>query len=348
MTNDDRSTCTRPGPHDGRSRRTVPIAGTSLVTSQPADDPAGQPLVVSPTSRAVDLAEWLTDNRDWFDEQLGTYAGIVFAGFDVGVDGFEAFMRAVSGSLLSDPGRPHLTGPRDQVYQSTDYPAEREIFMHNETWWQYRWAMKIFFTCQTEPGGGGATTMADCRRVLDALPREIVESFTDGLLHVRNFGPRVGLRTWQESFSTQEHGPVEEFLTEMAIEWEWRDDDCLHTWYLRPAVAEHPATGERVWFNHAAHGHMTTNTDPEMAAAVAELDRHEVPFNTYYPDGSPIPLKVMDRIRDAYRSATVAYPWEQGNLMVLDNMLAAHGRAPFTGRRRVLVGLTEPTGWAEL
>lgn len=348
MTTADQPASTRLGPRSARSRRRVSFLGTALVAAQPAGTPAAQPLIVTPAVHGVNIAEWVTDNRAWFSEQLCQYAGIVLDGFGASVDDFEQFMIAVSGELLSDPGRPHLSGPRDQVYQSTDYPAEREIFLHNETWWQYRWAKKIFFNCQREPTDGGATTMADCRRVLAALAPEIVDSFADGLLHVRNFGPRVGLRPWQEAFGTREHEPVERFLREMAIEWEWRDGDCLHTRYVRPAIAQHPVTGERTWFNHAAHGHMSTNTSADMASAVAELSKYEVPFNTYYADGAPIPPDVMERIRAGYRAATIAFPWKKGNIMVLDNMLAAHGRRPFRGPRRVLVGLTEPTGWTGL
>jgi alpha-ketoglutarate-dependent taurine dioxygenase len=344
----DSTPSTRTGPAGARGRRTVTVPTTELVSARPWDSPSGQPLVVTPSVRGVDLAAWVVDNRGWFDEQLHRHAGIVFEGFGASVDDFERFMLAVSGELLPDPGRPHLAGPRDQVYRSTDYPPEHEIFMHNETWWQYKWAMKIFFNCQVRPGSGGATTMADCRRVLAGLDQAIVESFADGLLHVRNFGPRIGLRPWQEAFGTKERAPVEQFLTDHEIQWEWRTGDCLHTWYVRPVIATHPVTGERVWFNHAAHGHMTTNTTPDMAAAVAAMSRYDVPFNTYHADGSPIEPSIMDAIREAYRREIVAFPWEPGNVMVLDNMLAAHGREPFTGSRRVLVGLTEPTEWSRL
>jgi hypothetical protein len=63
---------------------------------------------------------------------------------------------------------------------------------------------------------------------------------------------------------------------------------------------------------------------------------------TYYGDGAPIEPSVIDALHEAYRNATVSFPWEKGDLLMLDNMLVAHGRAPYTGAREILVGMAEP------
>jgi hypothetical protein len=33
---------------------------------------------------------------------------------------------------------------------------------------------------------------------------------------------------------------------------------------------------------------------------------------------------------------------------MLDNMLAAHGRPPFSGPREILVGMAEPVSWEQV
>jgi hypothetical protein len=37
----------------------------------------------------------------------------------------------------------------------------------------------------------------------------------------------------------------------------------------------------------------------------------------------------------------VSFPWQRGDILMLDNILAAHGRAPYEGPRKILVGMTE-------
>jgi hypothetical protein len=51
---------------------------------------------------------------------------------------------------------------------------------------------------------------------------------------------------------------------------------------------------------------------------------------------------VLDELREAYHRETVTFPWHKGDVLLLDNMLAAHGRSPYTGPRNILVGMAEP------
>ena len=50
----------------------------------------------------------------------------------------------------------------------------------------------------------------------------------------------------------------------------------------------------------------------------------------------------MDRVLEAYRAEKVAYPWEQGDVLLLDNMSVAHARDPYKGERKVVVAMVEP------
>ncbi|MGH9366268.1 MAG: TauD/TfdA family dioxygenase, partial [Thermoanaerobaculia bacterium] len=56
----------------------------------------------------------------------------------------------------------------------------------------------------------------------------------------------------------------------------------------------------------------------------------------------------LSAVRGAYLEEEVALPWKEGDVLMLDNMLAAHGRRPFVGPRNVVVGMAEPTSWAEV
>ncbi len=67
-----------------------------------------------------------------------------------------------------------------------------------------------------------------------------------------------------------------------------------------------------------------------------EFSEGELPANSYFVNGSPIQL------RAAYRAETVSFPWRQGDLLMLDNILVAYGWAPYAGSREILFGMAEP------
>src|SRR6185295_14100684 len=95
----------------------------------------------------------------------------------------------------------------------------------------------------------------------------------------------------------------------------------------------HPNTGEEVWFNHAAFFHVST-LDPIVRDVLLEtIGEENLPNNTYYGDGSPIESSVLEEIRAAYAQEIVAFPWQEGDILMLDNMLVAHGRSPYSGPR---------------
>ena len=37
----------------------------------------------------------------------------------------------------------------------------------------------------------------------------------------------------------------------------------------------------------------------------------------------------------------VVFPWNEGDILMLDNMQVAHGRNPFSGERKIIVSMAE-------
>jgi len=72
------------------------------------------------------------------------------------------------------------------------------------------------------------------------------------------------------------------------------------------------------------------------------FSEEEVPRGARYGDSSPIEPEALLAIDEAYRHATVLVPWRQGDVLLVDNMLVAHGREPYRGTRKVVVALAEP------
>jgi hypothetical protein len=73
-----------------------------------------------------------------------------------------------------------------------------------------------------------------------------------------------------------------------------------------------------------------------------------IPFNTVAGDGAPLSATQWQSIIDAYEAVTVRVPLGEGDLLVIDNILTAHGRAPYTGSREILMALVEPIADASM
>ena len=166
-------------------------------------------------------------------------------------------------------------------------------------------------------------------------------------MYVRNFGDGFGL-SWQTAFQTTSKSVVENYCRRNNIEVTWKGNDCLRSSQVRPAIARHPHTGESVWFNHAVFFHVTTLEPQIRDALLSDFAEKDLPTNTYYGDGSRIEPAVLDELREIYRQETVYFRWQEGDLLMLDNMLTAHGRAPYVGPRKVVVSMAIPLTHEEL
>jgi len=322
----------------------VSVTSEALVKTSNLFPDGDLPLLVEPAiPGGLDLKSWAATHREMLQEKLAQHGGILFRGFNLqGPEDLEAVIQAVSGESLEYRERSSpRTAVSGNIYTSTDYPPSYPIFLHNENSYQSKWPLKIFFLCTQPAQEGGATPIADCRRVLRHIAPEIRDRFAkQGWMYVRNFGDGFGL-SWSTVFQTTDKEKVEEHCRLNGIEAEWKEEGRLRTRAVRPALVRHPRTGETLWFNHATFFHVSTLEPDVRASLLAEFAADDLPTNTFFGDGSPIEPEVMDHLREAYRRETVSFPWQKGDLLMLDNMLVAHGRAPFSGPRRVLVGMAE-------
>jgi alpha-ketoglutarate-dependent taurine dioxygenase len=88
---------------------------------------------------------------------------------------------------------------------------------------------------------------------------------------------------------------------------------------------------------------------PELQRILTSaFEAKDLPNNTYYGDGSAIEPAVLDELRAAYEQEQVTHTWQSGDLLMLDNMLVAHGRTPFSGPRNVVVGMAVLCNWHEV
>jgi amino acid adenylation domain-containing protein/FkbM family methyltransferase len=323
--------------------RALNVSGDALFQTSYLTQDQQLPLVIQSSFTEVDLATWAKRHEEMIEAELLRHGALLFRGFNVNsLHVFEEFTRAVSHELLEYGER---SSPRTRIsagiYTSTDHPADQQIVLHNEQSYTLNWPMKIWFCCQQPAQQGGRTPIAGSREIYRRLDPALIRLFEQkSVMYVRNYGDGLGL-PWQEVFQTRVRAEVEEHCRRAAIVCEWKDGDRLCTRQLRPAVRTHPKTGEWVWFNHALFFHVSS-LDAKTQAAFAGLTADELPFNTLFGDGTPIDPSLMEEIREAYREATVSFPWQAGDVLMLDNMLVAHGREPFVGPRKVVVAMGDP------
>jgi alpha-ketoglutarate-dependent taurine dioxygenase len=310
-----------------------------------AQTPAWPPVLAA--SAPGDLLIALGELRPRIEALLPLTGAVLLRGFAVPtIDTFRQFAAGFGHELLryefgSTP-RAEVPAGGSGIYTSTEYPAHQSIPLHNEQSYTREWPMKIWFHCVTASAEGGATPIADSRAVLRRIPPSIRARFEPGVLYVRNFG---GMDVpWQQVFNTQSRADVEAFCRRSHIEWQWQSDGGLRTRQLCQASAVHPRTGEQVWFNQAHLFHISARTAEERAVLLDLYGSENLPRNTYFADGSPIPDAMLDTVREAFDAESISFRWQDGDVLMLDNMLTAHGRAPFKGRRRVVVAMAEQHG----
>jgi alpha-ketoglutarate-dependent taurine dioxygenase len=307
-------------------------------------------LVIRPADD-IDLADWVSAHREQVESLLLEHGGLLFRGF--GVSESDVLQRVVTAASLTPLEYVERSSPRSpiagRVYTSTEHPADQSIFLHNEQSYNAVFPLRILFACAIPALEGGATPLANVREVYTRLDPALRAPFeAQGYLYVRNFRQGMGL-SWQEAFQIDSREEVEAYCARHDIEYEWRGEDHLRTHQRRRAVARHPRTGVPCWFNHATFFHPST-LDPAVEAALVAAygDGENLPNATFYGDGTPIGRDVMEALRAAYAASTVRFDWETGDLLLLDNMMTAHGRDPFRGQRRIMTVMAEPCSWSDV
>jgi amino acid adenylation domain-containing protein len=342
----------RPGPREERRQevramkfksikpKMVSLPQEDLVRAEPIAPGESLPLVLRPNAPGLDLADWATANRSFVESELLAHGGLLFRGFDLSSTAdFERFAGSLCPDLFGEYGDLPREGMGGKVYSSTPYPADKPILFHNESSHLPRWPMRIFFFCVQPAEQGGETPIVDCREVYRRLSPETRRRFAEKrLMYVRNYTAGLDV-SWSDFFRTTDHAQVEARCREMGTEVEWKDGNGLRTRQICRAVAQHPTTGEPVFFNQVQLHHVSA-LDPEVRHSLLSLfPEEDLPRNVYYGDGTPIEDEVMAEVGTVLRDCAVEFTWQTGDVVMLDNMLTAHSRNPYVGPRKIVVAL---------
>lgn len=326
------------------------------------------PLVVEPDGLhdpvrdAASLTAWAKEQAGWIETKLLEQGGILFRGY--GFDAPEVFERFAASISPAFMDYKRGTSPRKlvkgHIYTSTEAPSIASIPLHCEMSYLDRFPGKIFFYCHVTPRKGGQTPIADMRQVYKDIDCGVRQRFEEkGLRLIQNVPERRSMsapKTWKSMFETDDRAVIESICRSQNIDFHWKPDGTLRLINIRPAVLKHPTTGESVWFNSAHNFHDSWSWEfrrlnRRVFAAFLErveerrrkrLRPEDHPIHCTFADGSEIPIEDIEHIRTVLWQHAVLFDWRQGDVLVLNNTLVAHGRMPFKGPRKVLVALSEP------
>lgn len=333
-------------------RRGVADTSTAMVRWTRLFDEQDVAALCEPAMPGVSLPEWAAAHGDDIDRRLLEHGAILFRGFAVtNAADFNQCIDAVSGGALEYKFR---ASPRTQiqdglnVYTSTDYPSAESIFPHNEHSYSPIFPLHLFLFCELPALTGGETPIGSTRSVLRQMREDVRHSLASRkIMYMRNYGEGFGL-PWQTVFQTTDRSEVEAYCSRVGISVEWKGGDRLRTRQTGPALMRHPRSGEAVWFNHATFFHEMSLPEVVRDQLRSEFAPEDLPQNTFYGDGSPIEPEFITHLQQLYRGVMVKFPWQQGDVLMLDNMLTLHGRSPFTGPRRVMVAMAGACRGADL
>lgn len=319
-------------------------------------------LNITPSAEKSDLFSWIKENQAYLLESLLQHGALRFTGFNLTP---EEFALATDLALPEDQsllnytaGVSRRTKVKDDLFLSTTLSNKAVLLQHNEMSYMPNWPSKIAFYCDIEPPIGGETPICSNRQFTKKLDPKIFQRFTEKKVkYIRNYrsDSPMGV-SWEQSFETDDKKQIEAHCKKFGFEFTWLPGNRLKTSNLSQGSITHPKTGDVIWFNHAYmlnNGSDNPNVPPPgfrafLPAMTDEIIKEmkatpptELPHNSFYGDGSLIESSVIEELHSIYMSESVAFKWQKGDFIILDNLLASHGRNPFEGDRRILTILKE-------
>ncbi len=303
-------------------------------------------------------------------ELVRSHGAVLLRGFELSRPEDFAELSARIGGRLGDS----YEGPSPRkvlakgVYSASEVPGHLVVPEHAEMSYLKQMARLLFFWCRTPAEEGGATTLVDGRRVLASLEPSRVEHLLAAPLKIRRRHARAEglhdpfeLKRWPEAFGAKTREQLLQHIASLGCTAYFERDGAVTLESFQDAVRLHPETNERVWLNHLLVFHASA---PSALLRSALLNERRFSAGALYPlaetyrrfswlfgpgvatdvrlhSGEPIPDATVSHVRDVVDRLAVPLEWQRGDLLVVDNHIALHGRRPFRGAREVVVAWSD-------
>ena len=287
--------------------------------------------------------QWISGNVATLKKELDCTGAILFRGFPVtDAESYDAFFAAFGypnftyQESLSNAVRINYT---EYVFTANEAPKEVEIYLHNEMAQTPVYPGIISLFCENAADHGGATVI--CRsdsvyqQLLAAEPEMTNKLEQAGIKYTTLMpgqdDPESGQgRSWRGTLSVETVAEAEDKLRSLGYSWSWNEDGSLSAQTAALPAIRTLEGGRKVFFNQliAAYlGWKGVRENPSVALC--------------FGDGSEIPKHFLESIVSIAKSLSYDIEWQDGDVAIVNNNLAMHGRLPYSGerKRKVLVVL---------
>ena len=295
----------------------------------------------APRATLAAASDWAARNAGTLCHAAADHGVVLIRGLPLRTaEDFDAFVVALGlknfpyAESLSNAVRINRTA---RVFSANEAPPEVTIFLHHEMAQTPIYPSRLLFFCEQPAESGGATPV--CRsdvlfqRLTEQCPEFARACETRGLKYTNvmpadnDLASGMG-RSWRSTLSATSQAEAERRLQALGYTWQWQPDDSLRvTTPVLPAVRALPDR-RRSFFNQliaAFQGWKDSRNDPSRSIT--------------FGDGQPLDRAAVLRAAQLADELTFDVAWQQGDVALIDNFVAMHGRRTFTGTRKVLASL---------
>jgi hypothetical protein len=276
-------------------------------------------------------AAWSVERYDEMWQEIGNASVILLRKSMVG----DAAAFAVACARMYPGLGVHKTGEHpavqgsDGVYEPVLFSPSDRLLWHHENSFNWRWPLVVAFACVSPASDGGETTLVDSSLVYAAAPPDLKRDLEEKGIRYRRFCDGRAGRSWQALFGTDNWAEATARASKRH-ETLSKADDGVWIDSTRPAFLG--AGAARIWFNQLLHWH--THALPAEIRTMTEKGLIPRYRDCTFGDGTPIESAFVDEIIRLHDQLEWPVPWQAGDLLFARNDRFAHGRNPYSGKRK--------------
>ncbi|KAK4888718.1 hypothetical protein LTR27_012416 [Elasticomyces elasticus] len=277
-------------------------------------------------------------------QKLATHGTLLFRGLPVyTAHDFSKFAHAFGFQAHEIIGivvnRPELA---PNVAPANEAPPTTLIGSHNESPQVPHAPEYIFFYCHKAPEVGGETPISSSLelfyRVQQELPDFTTELAQKGILSSvtykvekqhsagstlrQAFGKEIVDGDDAATKRAKIEAQIARYCRGEHTTWEWQDDgNTLTVVHRLSAIRTQPGTNLPSLFTNLAAYY-------KLLMAGGKAPRVQT-----FGDGTPVPGDVLKRVAEITDEIKVLHKWQEGYVLVYDNVIAQHGRQPWVGEQ---------------